>query len=101
MITTVWVGEIERGKEEAATEFMRKVKARLDEILHNDTRRLQRAMTGESCKLFLIADFDSLAAYDEVQRRRNADKGFQKLRQEMQEKMYFSASRFNIHEDIE
>ena len=58
-------------------------------------------MTGESGKLFLIADFDSLAAYDEVQRRRDADKGFQRLRQEMQEKMYFSASRFNIHEDIE
>ena len=100
MITAVRIFDVDQDKVGIATEYLKRVKEKFDEVAPNKTRRLKRSLTGDTGRLLLVLDLDSLAAFDETRKKLSADPGVEKLLKENSEKHYFRSSHLVIDEEV-
>jgi hypothetical protein len=100
MVTSVWIGKVDRGKQEEALDFLKRVAAYFNQK-HELKSSIMRPVTGPGRRFLFVNSHESHAAREQHHKRRDADPVWQKLMKENRTKQYFEDSETFLYEGVE
>jgi hypothetical protein len=95
----VWIGSVDRGKDEGALDFLKRVAAYYDKALGLKSG-VWRPATGPGRRLVFSNTFESYAAREQLHKKRDNDAAWKELLKEMREKDYFEHTESQIYDSV-